>query len=299
MTPAEIDNKIRYLRWQRLHQGVYATFTGRPDRQAQLWAVMLRAGPSAALSFETAAELHGLTSDASAVIHVTVPDTQRTRPIAGAKIHYSRWVDHRLHPMAQPPRTRIEDTVLDLAQASATFDDAFDWLCRAVGRRLTTSDRLSAALQQRNKARWRPELQSALGDVADGARSLLEQRYIRCVERAHGLPAARRQVQTIVNGRARYLDNLYEDAGLAVELDGLAAHPPEQRWADIRRDNAHATLGVLTLRYNWGDVTRRACSTAVEIAALLTTRGTVVELVRCGPSCRIDALAHPDESAGR
>ena len=36
----------------------------------------------------------------------------------------------------------------------------------------------------------------------------------------------------------RYLDNLYEEFGVAVELDGQAAHPVRDTWRDIHRDNA-------------------------------------------------------------
>ena len=131
LTAQAIDNKLRYLRWQRLQQGIYATYSDRPDRLAKLWAVVLKAGPRAALSFRTAAELYGLESTCGELIHVTVPRNQRVRPIRGAVIHYSQWVDERRHPGLRPPRTRIEDTVLDLTQVAASFDDAFDWLSRA------------------------------------------------------------------------------------------------------------------------------------------------------------------------
>jgi predicted transcriptional regulator of viral defense system len=92
LTADAIDNKLRYLRWQRLQQGIYATYSGSPDRLAQLWAVVLRAGPHSALSFRTAAALYGLESAGGDLIHVTVPRNQRVRPIRGAVIHYSQWV---------------------------------------------------------------------------------------------------------------------------------------------------------------------------------------------------------------
>ena len=56
--------------WQRLHRGTYATFSGQPPRDAQLWAAVLRAGPGAVLSHETAAELHGLTDKQASYIGV-------------------------------------------------------------------------------------------------------------------------------------------------------------------------------------------------------------------------------------
>jgi very-short-patch-repair endonuclease len=128
-------------------------------------------------------------------------------------------------------------------------------------------------------------LLAALADVSGGAQSNLELRYVRNVERAHGLPTAHRQAKIVSGDRTRYVDNLYKDAKLAVELGGQAAHPPEQRWADSHRDNEHASLGIMTVRYNWSDVTNRPCVVAAEIAALLRMRGTAVKLCRCGASC--------------
>ena len=294
-----VENQLRSNRWQQLQRGVYASFSGRPDRAAELWAAVLRAGEGAALSYRTAAELYGLTGgpgggpgrergrdrDRGGPIHVTVPAGRRAGIVRGGVVHFSRYLEQTRHPALLPPRTRIEDTVLDLAQISGTVDEAFDWLCRAVGRRLTTPTRLRTALLARRRARWRADLLAALADIAGGAQSNLELRYVRTVERVHGLPAARRQAKIVTAGRTRYLDNFYEEAGLAVELDGRAAHPPEQRWDDSHRDNEHASLGIMTVRYNWQDVSYRACAVAAQVGGLLRMRGTAVQLRRCGPSC--------------
>src|SRR5882762_4715795 len=56
-----IKFRLRSGRWQLMHRGVYATFTGAPGRGACLWAAVLSAGPGAVLSYQTAAELQGLT----------------------------------------------------------------------------------------------------------------------------------------------------------------------------------------------------------------------------------------------
>ncbi len=282
-----IDNRLRSGRWQQLQRGVYATFTGTPDRDALCWAALLRCGTSAVLSHQTAAEYSGLTSRQSPRIHVTVGSSQQVTGLKGVLLHRSRGAASTTHPTALPPRTRVEDTALDLTQTAASFDDAFGWLCRAVGRRLTTPDRLRAALAARSRVRWRADLSEALGDVSNGVHSPLELRYVTKVERAHGLPPARRQACVLAGGRRRYLDNLYEDARLAVELDGQAAHPPEQRWADSRRDNEIAGLGILTLHYTWHDVDAASCVTAGQVAALLVMRGTDVTLRSCGPACSV------------
>ena len=87
-----------------------------------------------------------------------------------------------------PPCTRVEDTVLDLIQIAPSFDDAYAWICRAIGRRRTTVDRIRQAMEARKKMRWRRELLVALGDVGEGALSLLEYRYVRPLNVRTGSP---------------------------------------------------------------------------------------------------------------
>jgi hypothetical protein len=277
---------------------VYAAFTGAPSRQAVLWAAVLRAGPGAVLSFHSAAELYQLGPAGDAAIHVTVPLERRICRVPGLVVHRSGRLDQARHPVLQPPRTRIEDTTLDLVQVAATFDDAFAWLCKAVGRRLTTAALLRAAMDARQRVRWRADLAIALSDIGSGARSNLEYRYIRAVERGRGLPPARRQVKMVIGPRTCYLDNLYQEVGVAVELDGQAAHPVEDRWSDVHRDNGHASVGMVTLRYSWPDVTLRPCLVAQQVSAVLRARGTAVSLRRCGPGCAIGRRHRAAPSGG-
>lgn len=278
-----IDRRLRSGTWQRLYPGVYATFTGDLSRNVKLWAAVLHAGPGAVLSYETAAEVHGLTDKQSARIHVSVPATHRPgrRGILGVVIHRSRNLVAQWQPPWQLPRTTVEDTVLDLVAAARTFDDAYGWICAAVGRRRTTPELLAKALAGRSRMRWRGWVTGALQDVTEGVHSPLERNYVHGVERAHGLPTARRQD----GSGTRYLDNLYELYGLCVELDGAAAHPAEGRWRDTRRDNANFVQGARTLRYGWPDTTEQRCRTAAEVAAALRRYGWTGTLRPCGPDC--------------
>jgi very-short-patch-repair endonuclease len=202
-------------------------------------------------------------------------------------VHRSTRAHLARHPTQLPARTRVEDTVLDLAHRSATFDAALNWACAACQRRLTTTERLQAAIGARNKLRWRGELADALGDVGAGVHSVLEYRYVRQVERPHGLPRAVRQAKISRGNRNWYLDNLYAEYSLCVELDGRGAHSFDRRWLDIRRDNAAAAEGLLTLRYSWTDVTVRSCATAAQVAAVLMQRGWSGGVRRCGPECAV------------
>jgi hypothetical protein len=259
---------------------------------AQLWSAVLRAGDGAALSHITAAELDELTGKQNSVTHVTIDGSRRVTISGGENpdlprivVHRSARISQALHPTRTPPRTRIEETVLDLTQTAETLGEATDWLTRACSRRLTTQQLLRNAMTERAKLRWRGELTEALEDISEGIHSRLEWRYVHDVERPHGLPRAIRQARNRSGSQSRYLDNEYRRYGLVVELDGRAAHPVEARWLDIRRDNASAAADLATLRYGWADVTALRCRTAGEIAAVLQLRGWPGRLRPCEPHC--------------
>jgi hypothetical protein len=213
MAPRAMRGQVSNGRWQRLQWGVYAAFSGEPARETILWAALLRAGPGAVLSHQTAAERHGLIDGPSSLITITVPAARhpaQMKKIPGLIIHRSDAILRTTHPAMLLPCTRLEDTVLDLIQIAPNFDEAYAWICRAIGRRLTTADRIRQAMETRKKTRWRKELTLALGDAGEGVLSLLEYRYVHRVERPHGLPAARRQARIRQRTGNRYLDNLYE-----------------------------------------------------------------------------------------
>jgi hypothetical protein len=266
-------SRVKRGSWRRIHRGVYATFSGDLSREAALWAAVLYAGPGAMLSHQTAAELWKLVDVQSSLIHVTVPGDRRVRRRAGLAIHLSSRASSVVHPSRNPPRTRLEETVLDLWDAARSLDEAVGWVTGALGRRLTTQSKLREAMQRRSRMRLRKHFAELLSPDAVGIHSVLEYRYVRYVERPHGLAGAKRQVRTRRDGRTEYRDQLYEAYGTAVELDGRAAHPGDTRWTDIRRDNAAATIGITTLRYGWRDVTTAPCRVAAEIAEVLAVRG--------------------------
>ena len=252
-----------------------------------LWAALLRAGPDAVLSHWTAAERHGLIDEPSSVINITVPASRHPAQvrIPGVIIHRSDAILRTRHATMLPPCTRVEDTVLDLIQVAANFDDAYAWICRAIGRRRTTADRIALAMAARKKMRWRREIAIALSDAEGGVLSVLEYRYVHRVERPHGLPVARRQARIRQRSGNRYLDNLYEEFGVCVELDGTAAHPADEQWRDKRRDNANTVSGLVTLRFGLLDLGERRCETAAAVATLLRGRGWAGSPRACGRGC--------------
>lgn len=282
----EMRNRVRFADWQRVQRGVYATFSGDLQRETQLWAALLRAGSEAVLSHQTAAELYGLLKQPSPMIHLSVPATTnpaRKGTITGVVVHRSRNLDVTRHPVLSPPRTRIEHTVLDLIEDMDDPAERYDLICRAIGSRLTTAARIKEALDQRSRFRDRREAESALGDAGQGALSNLERWYLRGVERRHKLPVATRQARVRIGGKSSYLDNLYEEYLVCVELDGAAAHPAGEQWRDKRRDRRNLALEKLvTMRFGYLDLrTEQAqCQTAGDVARVLRDRGPWVG-VRC------------------
>ncbi len=284
-----IDRRLRSGTWRRLQRGAYATFTGEAPREARLWAAVLRAGPGAVLSHQTAAEIHGFARQTSSRIHISIPAEHRPardRPIPGVVIHRRRTLEPAWTAPCELPRTTVVDTVLDLVDSARTFDDAYGWISAALGRQATCLASLRDALSKRKRVRWRTWLTEALDEAGEGLDSPLERRYVRDVERAHGLPVAVRQAKRRTGSRNIYLDNLYADYGVCVELDGAASHPAEGRWKDTSRDNANLVEGdIRTLRYHWVSVTERRCHTAVEVGRLLRRQGWRGTLRPCGPTC--------------
>lgn len=288
-----VGAQVRCGSWQPLYRGVYAIYTGPPSRENVLWAAALRCGPGAALSHFTAAELDGLTDARHDATHVTIPTNRRVRLSEGdcgsgiprIVVHRSARLAEAMHPAKTPPRTRVAETVLDLVELAQNFDAAFGWLSAACGRRLLTPGQIRDATALRAKMRWRGEVLVAIEEIADGILSNLERGYLRNVERPHRLPKPERQCRRRRGKRSAYLDNCYDDFGVAVELDGLASHPAEARWLDMRRDSFFACNGIITLRYSWADITTRPCQVAREIGLVLRQRGWTGTLRACQASC--------------
>jgi hypothetical protein len=230
--------KIKSGVWRQVYWGVYATFTGPLTRDAQLWAAVLFAGPGAQLSHETAAEILRLTDRCSPVIHVAIPADRRVVPPKGVAIHLSSYVAAGWRfARGVPPHTFAEETIIDLVHAATDRDDVVAYVTGAFARNLTSEVRLRKAIAIRRKLRWRADLDEIVPKAAAGTHSVLEYRYDRDVERAHGLPTASKQAPFVKpDGSRGSRDRCYDEYDLIVELDGQRYHPEERRRLDRDRD---------------------------------------------------------------
>ena len=259
-------------RWRLLSRGVYLTLPGRDDWLTRAIAALLACGEEAVLSHESAGHLHGLSAHPPAAVDILIPDARRVTRPRGVLLHRSLHVVARSDDLAWPWRTTVEATVLDLADRT-TLDEAIAAAARACATERTTTARLTHALSQRKRHRWRARLLEVFDDIEDGAQSTMEVRYIRDVERAHGLPRGVRQMPTD-RGRRLHHDNGYPAQRTIVELDGrLGQEGPDGRRKDGTRDRSTSGGGWLTVRAFWRDVAGTPCELAVDVGDTLRVRG--------------------------
>ncbi|WP_350274214.1 hypothetical protein [Kribbella sp. HUAS MG21] len=271
---------------QRVHTGVYVDFTGPLPWETRVWAAWLACGPGAALTGPTALRRYGVTGSRwDERIQVAVPHARRIDPGPGIVVTRHRHLSALVQPCREPPTVRLEVALLLTAAAEADVSRRAAVLFDACRQRLTTPARLLAELESLPELRGRGVIRRILAEAAEGVQSFLEQAYLRRVERAHGLPRARRQVRAADDGAVVYRDSEYSPYDVLVELDGQVGHAdPASRWRDMNRDNAAATSGKLTLRFGY-QLVSEPCAAAAQVVAALRFRGWTGSPRPCAPTC--------------
>ena len=238
--------------------------------ESAIWSGSLLGGDRARIGGLAAAHVAGFCDDAPEVVDVLVPQGRRVaRDEDRWRFIHERAGVRQPGGRGSPPRIDVEDTVLDLCDES-TEAEVVGWVTAAVQRRLTTPERLRRRVEGRARLRHRTLVLGLLADVALGAESPLEMRYLRDVERAHGLPDGTRNRR---NGSPFITDVDYDPYAPLVELDGRQGHKGEGRFRDMKRDNVHVVLGRPTLRYGHPDVFEQPCVVAREVGDLLVRYG--------------------------
>lgn len=278
--------RVRRREWVTIYPGIYLTHTGDPTWLQLAWCAVLDAWP-AVLCGESA--LHAAMGEGvDSPIHIAVAPDRRVSVRPGVVVHHDKHLWERPQWNLHPPRARLEEAILDIA-ASASESDAIAALADPVQGRLTTAERLLAALEARARIRLRRFIFAVLRDVRDGTRSVLEHRFLTNVERPHGLPTPIRQSPTKV-GRPGYRDLEYPELGLVIELDGFADHGDRvARARDLRRDlDAAAHGGMRTLRICFKQATVEACATALLVGKVMSRMGWAGAPTPCAdPHCAV------------
>jgi very-short-patch-repair endonuclease len=247
LTRHAIAHRVRIGKLRRLWRGIYAVGEREPSREGWWMAAVLAAGPGAALSHESAAQLWGIRRWTRGPIHVSVPLTAfRTR--AGIHIHRRAAlapVRHKGIPVAG-----VVDAIVDIAPA-VSVDELETVIGEADIRRLTDPEKLRRALDgipsRPGVAKVRRTLDRRTYVMTH---THLERRFLPLVRRA-GLPPPQSQRHI---GRAR-VDFVWPELELVIETDGLTYHrTAAQQAEDLRRDHTHAAEGRTPLRFSHGQI---------------------------------------------
>ncbi|MGN6576055.1 MAG: hypothetical protein ACTHKG_10215 [Nocardioides sp.] len=281
-----IERRLRRREWARVHPGVFVDHTGPLTWHQRAWAAVLYYWP-AALSHQSALDLHTgrAPGDPTSPIHVAIDARRRQVERDGVSLHRVTALDERIQPSRLPPRVHFDEAVLQVASDAADEAAAVAVLADACQSRRTTAARLAASLGRRTRLPRRHFLAGVLVDVATGAYSILEHRYLTRVERPHGLPRGVRQRRVRPGRRVAFRDVEYLHFRTVVELDGRLGHElAADRWDDLDRDIDSAVAGDTTIRVGWRQVLD-PCRLAGLVARLLSARGWTGELRSCGPDC--------------
>ena len=281
--PYDIQRLVRRRDLVRVYDGVFVDHTGELTWLQRAWVGVQLVWP-AALAHDSAiraADRPGRTGRDDSVIHVAVDRDRHARLPTGYLMHRITGLHDRVMWNTSPPRVRIEEALIDVAVRKPDDFGAIAVLADAIQARRTQAIRIREALDRRTRIPRRSFLSGVLTDLEHGTCSVLEHGYLTLVERAHGLPAARRQVRSSRRGPV-YRDVVYDDFGQLVELDGRMWHDnATQRDADLDRDLDAAVERLATVRLGWGQVYGRPCETAVRIGHLLEARGWSGRVARC------------------
>ncbi len=256
----------------RIQPGVYALPGAAGDWRLRVEAAVRACG--AVVSHRTALSLWGLLPPGGP-IHLAVELHRSGRGPSGVVLHRTRLLEPTIRRVGGLPVTCVERALVDAwgDPAGVAVPDLRAAAIAAVRRRTCTPAQLLAEIERRPCLPRRSSLVTLVGLLADGCQSELE--IWGCVEvlRAPGMPPFVQQRPVTVAGRTCYLDAAYDDALLAVEMDGAAWHGSrEQRERDIRRDAVLATAGWQTLRFGFRTLTAEAERCRREIRAVHDAR---------------------------
>ncbi|MGN9906712.1 DUF559 domain-containing protein [Phytohabitans sp. LJ34] len=238
---------------RRLLPGVYVdgTVAGEPAVLRQ--AAVRYAGGRAAISHTTALDVWGLRpADRDEPVHVSVPFGVRLRFRQLVVVHQRRGLRIEAPDVVvrrSLPVTRLETTLVD-AWPLLSPDQRPAPVITAVSGRLTTPERVLAALETAPRLTDRATMRVLLDRLAAGCHSALEIWGHDHVFAGPGMPPFERQVRVRLGGRTFYLDVWAPEERVDFELDGVASHgSPDQREADLRRDAQLAAHGIQVVRF--------------------------------------------------
>lgn len=262
-----VNRRVHNGWWLEPFPGVVCRTNGQLSPDQWRTAALLYAGPGSMLSCATAGAFWSWTA-APPRLHVTAPQGRHVRSTSGVRVHQSmRSCTPRLVEdwWVTPPARTAVDMSLELSDIDAV---------RALFGRAVQSGRTSlldiADELDRAPSRGSRLPRDASADIARGAHAASEARLVRLVVRS-SLPAPEYNAAVSTAAGTKYVDALWRELGKGIEIDG-AFHRTAGQWvADLARQNAIQSTGIVLLRIPAYRLWREPAAVLAEIAAFLAT----------------------------
>ena len=277
LSRAALRRRLANDQWRRAHRAVLVVHNGPLTAQQRLWVASLAVGNGepAVIGGRSALAVLGMRGFATEQVDVLVGSARKERdPPANVRVHRtSHLPDRDVHRPGSPPCTTAARSVVDAASWAVSDRQATTVIAMAFQQRLVGVDEIGDVLARLPRAKRRKLTFQTSVDAAGGAHSLGELDLLALLRRA-GLPLPSRQViRTDAHGRKRYLDAVWEEWGLHVEIDGAHHLAAPQAWVDADRQNQLWIAGEVVLRFPAWLVRQRPNTAAADIRRALLALG--------------------------
>jgi very-short-patch-repair endonuclease len=221
VTRHEVRANLVARRWRRVGRQSVAVHTGPLGDDEMAWAAVFEAGPRAFLDGASALKASGLKKFDVDRVRVSVPRGARVRRVTGMDIRQTRrWDEEDRAPGNGVPRSRPEVAAVRGALWARSDRQAALLVTMTVQQGLCTPEALAVEMLRIRRAPRRRFLHGVVLDLLGGARSLGEI-DVAAECRRRGLPEPTRQVVRRAPNGTYYLDVLWEDWGVVLEVDGI------------------------------------------------------------------------------
>ena len=269
-----LDDAIRSGAVVRLFPSVYGHSDTRDDPEVRRHAALVHRSRGA-LSHLDGLDVWDLPTVTGPTIHMTVPADEPSTRVPGLTLHRRQGFT-AVAPAVVVRRglrvVRLEQAVVESWPLLPEVDRRVPAIV-AVRERRTTGSRLLDVLAANRLAAGAAEQRRLFALAAQGVHSPLELWGHEHVFTNRRLPPSRCQVPVDLPTGRIYLDRLYDEELVNVELDGAAYHGERgQRERDLRRDAALAALGYLTVRFSHLRLHADPAAVIEELLIILATR---------------------------
>jgi len=243
-----VSHEVEAGRW-RVYGDQAVAVHGMPlSYRARCRVSVWEAGENAVLDGASALTWAGLRNFDDPV-HVLIPWPGKARRWDGSVVHPSRlWTPEDFVVTEGLPSTRPDVAAIRAAMWARSNRAAATVMAMAVQQRIASGAEVLLEAKRLNRHKRRPLILAVAKDIAEGAQALSELDFTR-IARRRGLPEPTRQrVRRGPHGRV-FLDVLWEEFDVAVEIEGAHHDAPENAVDDALRQNALTVsrLGVLRI----------------------------------------------------